>query len=245
MEARPTDLAEGADGDGPLRVKVRPKAAGDEAALWELLEVVAAEMGSALGARMLRRPWFLLLLGCGFTLLATSSRSLLLPLLVLALLLAVGRPALAHVWALYAHQDMSLGLRAPGAPGFRFWVAEDTDGSVVGMVGVSGIGKSGDGELELRALAVSHEHRGHGVGRALCQAVLAFARGSPGCQVVVLDTHVLHSPAQRLFSSLGFHPGPTCLQPTLSGFLADLPVTRYHYSLTGNRTEDNSPVEDH
>lgn len=225
-------------------MQVRPMAPGDEAALRELLAVVAAELGSALGARMVRRPWFLLLLGCGFALLAASSHSLLLPLLVLALLLAVGRPALAHVWGLYAHQDMSLGLGAPGATDFRFWVAEDTDGSVVGMVGVSGIGKSGDGELELRSLAVSQEHRGHGVGRALCQAVLAFARGCSGCRVVVLDTHTLHSPAQRLFSSLGFHPDPARLQPTLSGFLADLPVTRYHYALTGNSTEEHSPVDE-
>ncbi|XP_020861111.1 putative N-acetyltransferase camello [Phascolarctos cinereus] len=241
MEARATDLA---DGDRSLHVQVRPMASGDEAALRELLAVVAAELGSALGARMLWRPWFLLLLGCGFALLAASSHSLLLPLLVLALLLAVGRPALAHVWALYAHQDMSLGLGAPGATDFRFWVAEDTDGSVVGMVGLSGFGKSGDGELELRSLAVGQEHRGHGVGRALCQAVLAFARGYPGCRVVVLDTHMLHSPARRLFSSLGFHPGPACLQPTLSGFLADLPVTRYHYALTGNNTEERSPRDE-
>ncbi|XP_043828760.1 N-acetyltransferase 8-like [Dromiciops gliroides] len=239
MEARTTGLA---DGDGGLRVKVRPMAPGDKAAVGEFLAVVAAELGSALGARMLWRPWFLLLLGCGFALLAASSRSLLLPLLVLALFLAVGRPALAHVWALYAHRDMSLGVGAPGATGFQFWVAEDAGGSVVGMVGVSGVGESGDGELELRSLAVGPEHRGHGVGRALCQAVLCFARGCSGCRAVVLDTHMLHSPAQRLFSSLGFHPGPACLQPTLSGFLADLPVTRYHYALTGNNTEDNSPA---
>ncbi|XP_072475920.1 putative N-acetyltransferase 8B [Notamacropus eugenii] len=241
MEAKAMELA---DSDGGLPVQVRPMAPGDEAALGELLALVAAELGSALSARMLWRPWFLLLLGCGFAVLAASSHSLLLPLLVLALLLAVGRPALAQVWALYVRQDMSLGLGVPGATDFRFWVAEDTDGNVVGMVGVSGIGKSGDGELELRSLVVNPEHRGHGVGRALCQAALAFARGCPGCRVMVLDTHMLHSPAQRLFSSLGFHPGPACLQPTLSGFLADLPVTRYHYALTGNNTEEHSPADE-
>ncbi|XP_074086152.1 N-acetyltransferase 8B-like [Macrotis lagotis] len=239
METRATGFP---DGDGGLRVRVRPMVPGDEAGVRELLAAVAAELGSALGTRMVRRPWFLLLLGCGFALLTVSSRSLLLPLLVLALLLAVGRPALAQVWALYVQQDMSLGLGATGATGFRFWVAENTDGSVVGMVGVSGIGKDRNGELELRALAVGPEHRGHGVGRALCQVVLAFARGSPGCRVMVLDTHMLHSPAQSLFSSLGFHPGPPCLQPTFSGFLADLPVTRYHCALTGNNIEDNSPA---
>ncbi|XP_007496990.1 putative N-acetyltransferase 8B [Monodelphis domestica] len=238
MEARAKDLA---DGDRGVQVQVRPMAPGDEAATRGLLAVVSAELGSAVGNRMVWRPWFLLLLGCGFALLATSSRSLLLPLLVLALLLAVGHPALAHMWSLYVHQDMSLGLGASGATSFRFWVAVDTEGSVVGTVGVSGIGESGDGKLELRSLAVGPKHRGRGVGRALCQAVLAFARDYPGCQIVVLDTHMLHGPAQRLFSSLGFHPGPARLQPTLSGFLANLPVIRYHHALAGNSTEEDSP----
>ncbi len=55
----------------------------------------------------------------------------------------------------------------------------------------------------LHDVIVDPEHRGHGVGRLLLDATLAYLK-SRGAPRVVLSTAERNEPAQRLFASVGF-----------------------------------------
>ncbi|XP_054149255.1 N-acetyltransferase 8-like [Melozone crissalis] len=84
-------------------------------------------------------------------------------------------------------------------PDCRFWVVEEA-GTVAAMVAAVPAGR---GELELKRMSVSREHRGHGLARALCREVLAFARAR-GYGAVVLSTSMVQVAAQRLYEGQGF-----------------------------------------
>jgi len=61
--------------------------------------------------------------------------------------------------------------------------------------------------VELAKLAVSPEARGRGIGRLLCNHVLAFSRGV-GATEVELTSNTALVPAIRLYESLGFRHAP-------------------------------------
>jgi N-acetylglutamate synthase-like GNAT family acetyltransferase len=67
----------------------------------------------------------------------------------------------------------SLDLDTPGMEGDRFWVAEEEDGRIVGVVAL----KKHPDCLELCALGVEAAHRGRGIAKALVEALMAEARG--------------------------------------------------------------------
>jgi GNAT superfamily N-acetyltransferase len=54
---------------------------------------------------------------------------------------------------------------------------------------------------------VEESARGSGLGRALVEAAIARA-AERGCRRVDLDTGADNAPAQKLYASLGFEPGP-------------------------------------
>ncbi|XP_041329774.1 N-acetyltransferase 8 [Pyrgilauda ruficollis] len=99
-------------------------------------------------------------------------------------------------------------------PDCRFWVAEE-GGAVVGMVAAVPTGR---GELELKRMSVSRDHRGRGLARALCREVLAFARAR-GYGTVVLSTSVVQVVAQRLYEGQGFRRVGTSYPSLLSTLL--------------------------
>lgn len=84
----------------------------------------------------------------------------------------------------------SLDLDTPGMEGDRFWVAEEEDGRIVGIVGL----KKHPDCLELCALGVEAAHRGRGIAKALVEALMAEARG---------DVH-LATIIPGLFEAMGF-----------------------------------------
>lgn len=92
----------------------------------------------------------------------------------------------------------------PGAyrdRGGAFWVVEEAaTGAIVGTCGVSPVG---DGVLELRKMYLSPAVRGRGVGRALMDQALGFAR-SAGAARVILDTTEEMTSAIRLYEAAGF-----------------------------------------
>ncbi|NXH60480.1 NT8F2 acetyltransferase, partial [Rhabdornis inornatus] len=107
------------------------------------------------------------------------------------------------------------------APDRCFWVAEE-GGTVVGMVAAVPAGR---GELELKRMSVSREHRGHGLARALCREVLAFARAR-GYGTVVLSTSMVQVAAQRLYEGQGFRKVGSSY-PSLLGTLLNFQI--FHY----------------
>jgi ribosomal protein S18 acetylase RimI-like enzyme len=61
--------------------------------------------------------------------------------------------------------------------------------------------------IELAKLAVSPTAQNRGVGRRLCEAVIAFARRSGASRVVLTSNHRLTA-ALRLYRALGFRDAP-------------------------------------
>lgn len=104
-----------------------------------------------------------------------------------------------------------------------FWVAEE-DGTVAGMVAAVPAGR---GEMELKRMSVSREHRGRGLARALCREVLGFARAR-GYGTVVLTTSMVQVAAQRLYEGLGFRRVGTSY-PSLLGTLLNFQLFHYRY----------------
>uniref|UniRef100_A0A8C2T2A1 N-acetyltransferase domain-containing protein n=1 Tax=Coturnix japonica TaxID=93934 RepID=A0A8C2T2A1_COTJA len=120
----------------------------------------------------------------------------------------------------------SVSLKPPSYGGF--WVAE-ADGRVVGTVGVMPAGEGG--LLVLKRMAVRKDYRGRGVAKALCRAVLDFARRRPGCAAVVLNTIMLQHDARALYERLGFRRQRRFVLPTVYGRVANCTVTTYRYEL--------------
>ncbi len=101
----------------------------------------------------------------------------------------VRAPGVAESWA------------QPGARG-RTWVAEDDDGSVVGLVSITRlVGWSAHvGDLRL---VVARDRRGQGVGAALARHGLRAALEA-GLQKVVVEVVAEQEGAIRMFTDLGF-----------------------------------------
>ncbi|MDP9174024.1 MAG: GNAT family N-acetyltransferase [Planctomycetota bacterium] len=85
-------------------------------------------------------------------------------------------------------------------PGNHFWVAEDDQGSVVGMIGVQ---HYEEGMGTIRRLRVAQSHRRRGIGSALLESALEFC-GENQYLKVTLDTFVERDPAIQLFVKFRF-----------------------------------------
>uniref|UniRef100_A0A8C5QWY0 N-acetyltransferase domain-containing protein n=1 Tax=Leptobrachium leishanense TaxID=445787 RepID=A0A8C5QWY0_9ANUR len=88
--------------------------------------------------------------------------------------------------------------------GYCFWVAE-SGGEVVGAVAaVPSPLSGGKKHTELKRLTIVKKCRGRGIAKALCRAVINFARQT-GCAAVVLETSLIMKDAQKLYEKMGFH----------------------------------------
>ncbi|WP_256106259.1 GNAT family N-acetyltransferase [Streptomyces sp. ODS05-4] len=92
-------------------------------------------------------------------------------------------------------------------------VAVDDTGTVLGGVALAaGPGAwadlAGQGEAEIRMLAVDRPARGRGAGEALVRACVERARTAPGCRRVVLSSQVAMDAAHRIYRRVGFTRTP-------------------------------------
>jgi ribosomal protein S18 acetylase RimI-like enzyme len=86
------------------------------------------------------------------------------------------------------------------SPDNHFWVAQNMQGEVVGMIGVQGH-EQGTGEI--RRLRVRQDHRRRGIGFKLMEAAVRFCKERQYLKVT-LDTYMEREPAIRLFEKLHF-----------------------------------------
>jgi RimJ/RimL family protein N-acetyltransferase len=114
------------------------------------------------------------------------------------------------VWAAVAGEGEWIGTELPLHPGWgdRFraavsgedatWFVADRDGDVVGGVFVQA--ERGVAHL---GMAITDGHRGAGLGRALLDAAVGWARAR-GCHKVTLEVWPHNTRARRLYEAAGF-----------------------------------------
>ena len=90
-------------------------------------------------------------------------------------------------------------------PSNRFFVAQNSAGEVVGMIGVQA---HEEGCGEIRRLRVRSDHRRKGIGSALVEAALRFCQ-EKGYIKIQLDTFMDREPAIRLFEKFRFRHSRT------------------------------------
>lgn len=96
--------------------------------------------------------------------------------------------------------DLDDPARAYGA----VWVARDPDGGGGDLVGSVAIRVLDGGDMaELKRMYLDPAYRGQGIGRALLNRAIDWARDR-GCRVIVLDTSGAMVAAKGLYESAGF-----------------------------------------
>ncbi|KAM4049509.1 putative N-acetyltransferase camello [Anomaloglossus baeobatrachus] len=179
------------------------------------------------------RSWVLLAMACMFMSLLLSSKSLILPVLAVTLLLALGRHILGYFWSLYIDhclkEDMlDIQQTYMEASGTHFWVAEAED-RVVGTVAAKPSDEDGE-ELQLKRMSVRKDFRGFGIAKALSREVIGFAR-QRGYRSVILNTLMVQREAQRMYESVGFQKYKEFVLPTVYGHLVNFTISKYRYDV--------------
>lgn len=205
----------------------------DYEAVREMFATGMNEYVPALCVHVLKQPWVILVLACTFCLLLTSSKSLLLPILAVTLLLAMGRQLLGYIWSMYIDHCLKedlLDIRTTymDSKGACFWVVE-ADECVVGTVAARPSDEQEE-ELMLKRMSVRKDYRGQGLAKALCQTVICFAQ-QQGCSAVVLNTLMVQDEARMMYESVGFQKYRDYVLPTVSGRLASVTISKYRYDI--------------
>ena len=110
--------------------------------------------------------------------------------------LLVGRPGEIPLSA-YREKIQTLGDRG------RYLVAEQ-DGVMLGHAFLDPMGMRANAHVFRLTVVVHPGHRGNGVGRALLDALMAWAQGDPRVSKVELLVRATNEPALRLYRCLGF-----------------------------------------
>ncbi|XP_029463622.1 probable N-acetyltransferase camello [Rhinatrema bivittatum] len=192
-----------------------------------------SEYVPAVCTHVLKQPWVLLLLMCTFCLLLLTSKSLLLPVLAITLLLAAGRQLIGYFWSLYIERCLMEDLlniqkTYMESESSCFWVAEVED-SIIGTVAVK-LSEEKSGELWLKRMSVRKDYRGLGIAKALTRTVINFAR-QHSYKSIVLNTLVVQPEAQKMYENVGFIKYLDFILPTFYGQLANFSISKYRYDL--------------
>ncbi|KAM9329310.1 putative N-acetyltransferase camello [Gastrophryne carolinensis] len=213
--------------------KIRAYRDSDYQAVRELFSQGMSEYVPSVGIHILKQPWVLFVLTCGFLCLLFSSKSFLLPIMAVTLLLALGRQLLGYCWSMYIDHCLKEDLQDirktyMDGEGAHFWVA-DAEDRVVGIVAAK---PSDDGaeEVVLKRMSVRMDYRGFGITKALSREVIAFARRR-GYKAVILNTLMVQREAQRMYESVGFKKYLQYVMPTVYGQLINFTITKYRYDL--------------
>lgn len=182
---------------------------------------------------VLKQPWVIFVLTCFFIVLLLSSKSLLLPILAITLLLAAGRQLVGYIWSLYIDKCLTGDLLDIQRTYMQnkvscFWVAEVED-SIIGIVAA----KPAEGEkaeLQLKRMSVRADFRGLGIAKALSRTVLDFAR-EHNFRCVVLNTLMVQYEAKKMYESVGFKKYLDDDIPPLYGKLVNFTISKYRYDI--------------
>uniref|UniRef100_A0A1A8LQF3 N-acetyltransferase domain-containing protein n=2 Tax=Nothobranchius TaxID=28779 RepID=A0A1A8LQF3_9TELE len=155
---------------------------------------------------VLKQPLTQMVLMVSFCALIVSSKSFMLPILAVTLLLAASRQMLVYMFNGYINASLKSDLNNVSETYLKqkdscYWVAE-SEGRVVGTVAclpAEGLPEC----LELKRMSVRQSHRGMGIAKALCRTVADFTR-ERGYAAIVLYTSMVATDAQKLYEHMGY-----------------------------------------
>ncbi|KAJ8407643.1 hypothetical protein AAFF_G00275000 [Aldrovandia affinis] len=190
----------------------------------------------------LKQPLIQMALMCIFCALLTSSKSFLLPVLAITLLLAGIRQLVSYLFNNYIETSLKEDMRSitesyMGKRDACFWVAE-SDGRVVATVACLPC-EMQQGCLELKRMSVRRTHRGLGIGKALCRTVSDFTR-ERGFPAVVLYTSVVQTDAQKLYEHMGYAKIREFLIPNWEGKIINFTIIEYRLEV---QERENDPLK--
>ncbi|XP_037341809.2 probable N-acetyltransferase camello [Pungitius pungitius] len=221
-------------------VQIRRFRDDDAEAVKEIFTLGMSEHVPSSFLHLLKQPPTQMLLMCVFCALMTSSRSFLLPVLAVTLLLAGARQLVAYIFNSYIDASLRMDLNDIGGVYMRardscFWVAE-VDGRVVGTAACLP-NQDAPACLELKRMSVRRSHRGAGIATALCRTVADFTRDR-GYAAVVLFTSVVQTDAQRLYERLGYEKTREFVVPELAAKITNFTLFEYRLDLQkGGKSE--------
>ncbi len=189
---------------------------------------------------VLKQPPVQMVLMCVFCALITSSKSFLLPILAVTLLLAAARQSVVYMFNQYIDMSLRKDLSNISETYLRqkdscFWVAE-SDGRVVGSVACLPT-ENVLGCLELKCMSVRRSHRGMGIAKALCRTVADFTRDR-GYAAVILYTSVVQIDAQKLYEHMGFEKIREFVVPELAAKIVNFTLLEYRLDLQRELKKD-------
>ncbi|MEQ2298414.1 hypothetical protein AMECASPLE_005017 [Ameca splendens] len=182
---------------------------------------------------VMKQPLTQMLLMCTFCSLMASSKSFLLPVLAVTLLLAGVRQMIAYMFNKYIEASLKNDLNNIGETYLNredscFWVAE-SDGQVVGTVACVPAEDAPE-SLELKRMSVCRSHRGMGIAKALCRTVADFTldRGYPA---VILYTSMVATDAHKLYEHMGYKKMRQFLLPEFFAKMINFTLIEYRLNL--------------
>ncbi|XP_069832364.1 probable N-acetyltransferase camello [Dendropsophus ebraccatus] len=216
-----------------VEFKIRSYVASDYEVVRDLFSHGMSEYVPSVCIHVVTRPWVLFVMACTFLSLLFSSKSVILPVLAVTLLLALGRHLLGYIWSLYIDHCLKADLQDIQKTymenqGSHFWVAEVED-TVVGTVAAKPSDENPH-ELVLKRMSVRKDFRGLGMAKALSREVMGFAR-QRGYNSVILNTLMVQREAQRMYESVGFKKYTEFVLPTVYGQLVNFTISKYRYDI--------------
>lgn len=215
-------------------IQIRKYRDEDAESVKEIFTLGMSEHVPSSFVHLLKQPPTQMALMCVFCALMASSKSVLLPVLAVTLLLAAARQFVVHMFKKYIETSLRKDLADITQTYIRqtdscFWVAE-SDGRVVGTVACLP-NDDAPGCLQLKRMSVRHSHRGMGIAKALCGTVADFTRGR-GYGAVVLYTSVVQTDAQKLYEHMGYRRIREFVAPVLVAKLMNFTLYEYRLEFT-------------
>ncbi|XP_010877584.1 probable N-acetyltransferase camello isoform X2 [Esox lucius] len=213
----------------------------DDEAVKEIFTMGMSEHVPSSFVHLLKQPLTQMILMGTFCALMASSKSFLLPVVAVTLLLAGAKQLIGYLFSSYINESLKKDLNRIRETYLEskdacFWVAE-SDGRVVGTVGCLPC-KTQPGCIELKRLSVRRSHRGLGIAKALSRTVGDFTR-ERGFPAVILYTSVVQTDAQKLYEHLGYKRLREFVIPETIAKLTNFTVIEYRLDLNAGGEKDD------
>ncbi|XP_059209562.1 probable N-acetyltransferase camello [Centropristis striata] len=221
-------------------IQIRKFCDDDAEAVREIFTLGMSEHVPSSFMHLLKQPLCQMVLMCTFCALITSSKSFLLPILAVTLLLAGARQFVVYMFNKYIDTSLKKDLNNISEVYLNqkdtcFWVAE-VDGRVVGSVACLP-NENAPGCLELKRLSVRRSHRGMGIAKALCRTVAGYTRDR-GYAAVILYTSVVQTDAQKLYEHMGYEKIREFVVPELPAKIMNFTLFEYRLDLQKDGKSD-------